>query len=56
MTDPTVELLAEVRRLREELRQVKEVVNTLVQMVMEMEEMDDDAPPPLPNQHFSLYT
>lgn len=57
MADQTAELLEEVRKLREELKQIKEVVNTLVQMVMEMEELDDESPPPFPgNQQFPHYT
>jgi uncharacterized coiled-coil DUF342 family protein len=37
MSDETKELLAEIRRLRAELQEVREIVNTLFNMVVEVD-------------------
>jgi hypothetical protein len=51
------ELLGEIKRLRSEVQQLREVVNTLVNMVMEFEEVDDEMEPPTrpPQDHFTMY-
>jgi hypothetical protein len=57
MADSDKELLSEIKRLRTEVQQLREVVNTLVNMVMEFEETDDDMEPPVrpPQDNFSIY-
>jgi len=42
LTDGNKELLAEVERLRRDLRQLREVVNVLVNVIMDEEELDDE--------------
>jgi hypothetical protein len=51
------ELLGEIKRLRTEVQQLREVVNSLVNMVMEFEEVDDDMDLPMrpPQDNFSLH-
>lgn len=43
MADENQELLAELARLREDLKQLREVVNVLVSVVME-EELEEEEP------------
>jgi cell division septum initiation protein DivIVA len=56
MANDNDELLREVKRLRSEVQQLREVVNSLVTMVMEMEEFEDEHEPPFrpPEDNFSL--
>ena len=42
------ELMIAVNELRDELKQIKEIVNILFTMVMENEMDDDDLPPEIP--------
>ena len=51
------ELIGEIKRLRTEVQQLREVVNTLVNMVMEFDEPEDEMEPPMrPMQdNFSIY-
>ena len=46
MTDKNQDILEEIDRLREDVRQLREVVNILVNVVMEeeMDEEDEDYP------------
>lgn len=59
MTEPgDKELLAEVARLREDVRQLREIVNVLVNVVMEedMEEEEQDFPSYPGNENkFNIY-
>ncbi|MFY9606422.1 MAG: hypothetical protein WAS24_06815 [Thermoplasmata archaeon] len=43
MSDSDKELLAEIARLREDLRQLREIVNVLVNVVME-EDLEEEEP------------
>ena len=43
MPDSDKELLAEIARLREDLRQLREIVNVLVNVVME-EDLEEEEP------------
>ena len=43
MSDSDKELLAEIARLREDLKQLREIVNVLVNVVME-EDLEDEDP------------
>ena len=43
MSDSDKELLAEIARLREDLKQLREIVNVLVNVVME-EDLEDEEP------------
>jgi hypothetical protein len=43
LSDSDKELLAEIARLREDLRQLKEIVNVLVNVVME-EDLEEEEP------------
>ena len=57
MTASNEELLEEIKRLRLELQQIRDVVNTLLSMVVE--EPEDDEIEELDfrfNQDFSMYT
>ena len=58
MADTDKELLAEIARLREDLRQLREIVNVLVNVVME-EDLEEDEPefPSYPgsDNKFNLY-
>ncbi len=51
------ELLHEIKRLRSEVQQLREIVNSLVNIVMEYEEMDDEMELPVrpPLDNFSLH-
>ena len=51
MSDNEKELLAEIARLREDLKQLREIVNVLVNVVMEddLEEDDGEGFPSYPN-------
>lgn len=51
MSDNEKELLAEIARLREDLKQLREIVNVLVNVVMEddLEEEDGEGFPSYPN-------
>jgi len=51
------ELLGEIKRLRNEVQQLREVVNSLVNMVMEFDEAEDEMEPPVrpPQDNFSIY-
>lgn len=42
MTDGNKELLAEIERLRQDLRQLREVVNVLVNVIMDEEDIEDE--------------
>lgn len=58
MSDSDKELLAEIARLREDLKQLREIVNVLVNVVME-EDLEDEEPdfpsyPGLDNK-FNIY-
>ncbi len=59
MTDNTKEILVEIERLREDLRQLREVVNVLVNVVMEDDELEDEeqeVPPYSSNEsRFNIY-
>ena len=58
MSDSDKELLAEIARLREDLKQLREIVNVLVNVVMEedMEEDDSDFPSyPGSENKFNIY-
>jgi len=58
LADTDKELLAEIARLREDLRQLREIVNVLVNVVME-EDLEEDEPefPSYPgsDNKFNLY-
>ena len=59
MAEENVELLAEIARLREDVKQLREIVNVLVNVVME-EDFEDDEPefPSYPggdNKGFNIY-
>ncbi|MDH4123087.1 MAG: hypothetical protein OEV21_03270 [Thermoplasmata archaeon] len=60
MTSDNTELLAEIKRLREELNQMREIVNMLLNVVMEESEEEDDYDPVYINddstKRFNLYT
>jgi len=51
LSDNEKELLAEIARLREDLKQLREIVNVLVNVVMEddLEEEDGEGFPSYPN-------
>lgn len=58
MSESDKELLAEIARLREDLKQLREIVNVLVNVVMEddMEEEDPDFPSyPSSENKFNIY-
>ena len=58
MSDSDKELLAEIARLREDLRQLREIVNVLVNVVMEedLEEEEPDFPSyPGTDNKFNIY-
>lgn len=51
-------LLAEIARLREDLKQLREIVNVLVNVVMEEDLEDEDSgfePYPAQDKKFSMY-
>lgn len=54
LTDSKEDLLAEIQRLKTELRQIREIVNTLFQMVIEEYEEDLDIGPDS-KEDFSIY-
>jgi hypothetical protein len=51
------DLLHEIKSLRSEVQQLREIVNSLVNIVMEYEEMDDEMELPVrpPQDNFSLH-
>jgi hypothetical protein len=58
LSDSDKELLAEIARLREDLRQLREIVNVLVNVVMEedLEEEEPDFPSyPGTDNKFNIY-
>lgn len=58
MPDTDKELLAEIARLREDLRQLREIVNVLVNVVMEEDYEEDDPEFPTypgPESKFNIY-
>lgn len=58
MTDNDKELVAEIARLREDLKQLREIVNVLVNVVME-EDLEDEETEGLPTypgtEKFNIY-
>jgi hypothetical protein len=58
LSDSDKELLAEIARLREDLKQLREIVNVLVNVVME-EDLEDEEPDfpsyPGPDNKFTIY-
>lgn len=58
MADDDKDLLAEIARLREDVRQLREIVNVLVNVVME-EDFEEDEPEfpfyPSTENKFNLY-
>ncbi len=48
MTPTTEDLLREIKELRAELRQMQSIVSSLVNIVVEMEELDEDWILPMP--------
>jgi hypothetical protein len=58
LSESDKELLAEIARLREDLKQLREIVNVLVNVVMEedLEEEDPEFPSYPSNEHkFNIY-
>ena len=58
MSDNQKELVAEIARLREDLKQLREIVNVLVNVVMEddLEDEEDEGFPTYPNaDKFNIY-
>ncbi len=59
MADSETELVAEIARLREDLKQLREIVNVLVNVVMEddLEEEETEGFPSYPNSEnkFNVY-
>jgi hypothetical protein len=58
LSDSDRELLAEIARLREDLKQLREIVNVLVNVVME-EDLEEEEPEfpsyPGPDNKFNIY-
>ncbi len=48
MTPTTEDLLREIKELRAELRQMQSIVSSLVNIVVEMEELDEEWVLPMP--------
>ncbi len=48
MTPTTEDLLREIRELRAELRQMQSIVSSLVNIVIDMEELDEEWILPMP--------
>jgi len=59
MSSDNSELLDEIKRLREELNQMREIVNMLLNVVMEESEEDEEFEPVYfnddPSKRFNLY-
>jgi hypothetical protein len=57
LTQSDKELLAEIAKLREDLKQLREIVNVLVNVVMEEEEEEEQEFPPFSgnDSRFNLY-
>lgn len=59
MPPDNAELLAEIRRLREELNQMRDIVNMLLSVVMDESEEEEEYEPVLMNDNsrgrFNLY-
>jgi len=57
MTPSTEDLLREIRELRAELRQMQSIVSSLVNIVIDMEEVDDEWVLPMPDsgENYPMY-
>jgi hypothetical protein len=56
MTTTTEDLLKEIRELRAELRQMQSIVNSLVNIVMDIEDLDGEGEIIIPDpDNFSMY-
>lgn len=56
MATTTEDLLKEIRELRAELRQMQSIVNSLVNIVMDIEEMEGEGEIIIPDpDNFSMY-
>jgi hypothetical protein len=56
MTTTTEDLLKEIRELRAELRQMQNIVNSLVNIVMDIEDLDGEGEIIIPDpDNFSMY-
>ncbi len=54
MTTTTEDLLKEIRELRAELRQMQSIVNSLVNIVIDMEDLDEEGGLAVP-ENFPMY-
>ncbi len=56
MKTTTEDLLKEIRELRAELRQMQSIVNSLVNLVMDIDELDEEGALVIPDpDNFSMY-
>lgn len=57
MTPTTEDLLREIRELRAELRQMQSIVSSLVNIVIDMEELDEEWILPMPEglENYPMY-
>jgi hypothetical protein len=55
MSDETEELLSEIRRLRAEIQEVRDIVNTLFSMVVEVDLDEEFENPHDPRSNPSMY-
>jgi hypothetical protein len=56
VTTTTEDLLKEIKELRAELRQMQTIVNSLVNLVMDIEELDEEGSLVIPDpDNFSMY-
>ncbi len=55
MDKTTQELVEEIRQLRNELKHMQEIVNSLVNIVMDFEEEEDYGPTPSSQKFLDMY-